>query len=66
MATKISRGRISPESARAGVQVDSLDDHMVTDLGMEMTIDQMISTEVCRGTTLAGHHLWQEKDSISA
>ncbi len=57
IATENSRGRIPPESARAGARDDSLVDHTVTDLGTETTTTQMISKTVDGLTALAGHKL---------
>lgn len=57
IATKSSKGKTPPESARAGAEDDSSADHTVTNLAMETTTMQMISTVVDGVTAMAGHKL---------
>lgn len=57
MATKTSKRRIPPESARAGVQDDSLADHLVTDHGTETTMNPMIGMAVDGAIVQEGHSL---------
>ena len=57
IATKSSKRKIPLEPARAGAEDDSSADHMVTDLAMETTTNQICSTLIDGVTALAGHEL---------